>query len=113
MVTAQDGDQAIAIFEKLGAHISLVILDLIMPSMDGEDLFNRLRGFDPGISVVLSSGFSSQEKLQRMLGARTPRIYSEAIYAATAARRDSSERSFSKGGSLASAAATRSSLKCA
>lgn len=67
VVTAQDGDQAIAIFEKLAAHISLVILDLIMPSMDGEDVFNRLREFDPGISVVLSSGFSNQEKLERML----------------------------------------------
>jgi len=67
VVMAQDGDQAIAIFEKLAAHISLVILDLIMPSMDGEDVFNRLREFDPGISVVLSSGFSNQEKLERML----------------------------------------------
>ena len=67
VVTAQDGDQAIAIFEKLVAHISLVILDLIMPSMDGEDVFNRLRELDPAISVVLSSGFTNQEKLERML----------------------------------------------
>lgn len=47
VVTAQDGDQAIAIFEKLVAHISLVILDLIMPGMDGEDVFNRLRQLNP------------------------------------------------------------------
>jgi CheY-like chemotaxis protein len=67
VVTAQDGDQAIAIFEKLVAHISLVILDLIMPGMDGEDVFNRLRQLNPGISVVLSSGFTNQEKLERML----------------------------------------------
>ena len=67
VVTAQDGDQAIAIFEKLVPHISLVILDLIMPGMDGEDVFNRLRELDPGISVVLSSGFTNQEKLERML----------------------------------------------
>lgn len=67
VVTALDGDQAIAIFEKLRTHISLVILDLIMPSMDGEDVFNRLRELEPGINVVLSSGFTNQEKLDRML----------------------------------------------
>jgi CheY-like chemotaxis protein len=67
VVTAPDGDQAIAIFEKLGTHISLVILDFIMPSMDGEDVFNRLREIDPNIAVVLSSGFADQTKLDRML----------------------------------------------
>jgi CheY-like chemotaxis protein len=67
VVTALDGDRAIAIFEKITTHISLVILDLIMPSMDGEDVFNRLRELDPGVSVVLSSGFTNQEKLDRML----------------------------------------------
>ena len=67
VVTAPDGDQAIAIFEKLGPYISLVILDLIMPSMDGEDVFNRLRKIDPNIAVVLSSGFTDQAKLDRML----------------------------------------------
>lgn len=67
VVTALDGDQAISIFEKLKPHISLVILDLIMPSMDGEDVFNRLRELDPNISVVLSSGFTDQAKLDRML----------------------------------------------
>jgi CheY-like chemotaxis protein len=67
VVTTLDGDQAIGIFEKLRTHISLVILDLIMPSMDGEDVFNRLRELDPGVSVVLSSGLTNQEKLDRML----------------------------------------------
>jgi len=36
----------------------MVILDMIMPEMGGGDTFDRLKGLDPEIKVLLSSGYS-------------------------------------------------------
>jgi CheY-like chemotaxis protein len=67
VVTAYDGEEAIRVFRCLGAHVSLVILDFIMPGIDGETVFNELQRINPEVAVVLSSGFAEQSKLNRML----------------------------------------------
>ena len=67
VVTAYDGEEAVRIFRCLGAHVSLVILDFIMPGIDGETVFNELQRIYPEVAVVLSSGFAEQSKLNRML----------------------------------------------
>ena len=41
------------------AHLpDLIILDMIMPDMGGGETFDRLKEIDPGIKVLLSSGYS-------------------------------------------------------
>lgn len=67
VATAYDGEEAIHVFRCLGAHVSLVILDFIMPGIDGETVFNELQRINPEVAVVLSSGFAEQSKLNRML----------------------------------------------
>jgi CheY-like chemotaxis protein len=67
VVTAYDGEEAVRVFQAIGAHISLVILDFIMPGIDGETVFNELQRINPEVAVVLSSGFAEQSKLNRML----------------------------------------------
>jgi CheY-like chemotaxis protein len=67
VVTAYDGEEAVRIFRCLGPHVSLVILDFIMPGIDGETVFNELQRIHPDVAVVLSSGFAEQSKLNRML----------------------------------------------
>jgi len=67
VLTAKDGFQALEIFRKLRAEISLIILDFTMPMMDGAAVFNQLLEIDPKVPVVLSSGFAEQERLQGML----------------------------------------------
>jgi CheY-like chemotaxis protein len=67
VVTAYDGEEAVRVFRCLGAHVSLVILDFIMPGIDGETVFNELQRIHPEVAVVLSSGFAEQSKLNRML----------------------------------------------
>ena len=67
VVTAYDGEEAVRVFQAIGAHISLVILDFIMPGIDGETVFNELQRIQPEVAVVLSSGFAEQSKLNRML----------------------------------------------
>jgi two-component system cell cycle sensor histidine kinase/response regulator CckA len=38
--------------------IELVVLDMIMPGISGGETFDRLRGIDPGVKVLLASGYS-------------------------------------------------------
>ena len=67
VVTAKDGFQALDIYKKLQKEIQLVILDFTMPIMDGSEVFSELRMINPQVPVVLSSGFTEQDKLKWML----------------------------------------------
>jgi CheY-like chemotaxis protein len=67
VVTARDGFQALDIYKKLQDEIQLVILDFTMPIMDGSEVFSELRMINPQVPVVLSSGFTEQDKLKWML----------------------------------------------
>ncbi|WP_136523705.1 ATP-binding protein [Geomonas ferrireducens] len=68
VLTAEDGAAAIDIFQRQKDDIACVILDLTMPHMDGEQALRVLRSLDPGVQVLLSSGFSEQEITQRFTG---------------------------------------------
>jgi len=52
------GQEALAVYMKKQKEIDLVILDMIMPGISGGDTFDRLREINPGIKVLLSSGYS-------------------------------------------------------
>ena len=67
VITARNGFQAIEIYRELKNEISLVILDFVMPVMDGADVFAELQQLNPKVSVVLSSGFAEQDRLRGML----------------------------------------------
>lgn len=67
VIRAKDGFQALDIYKKLQDQINLVILDFTMPIMDGSEVFNELRMINPRVPVVLSSGFTEQDKLKWML----------------------------------------------
>uniref|UniRef100_C6E3Q8 histidine kinase n=1 Tax=Geobacter sp. (strain M21) TaxID=443144 RepID=C6E3Q8_GEOSM len=66
-VTAGSGAEAIETF-KNHRDLRAVILDLTMPGMDGEECFRELRGIDPEVKVIMSSGFSEQEVVQKFAG---------------------------------------------
>jgi CheY-like chemotaxis protein len=67
VITARDGLQAVEYYRKLGTEISLILLDFTMPVMDGADTFNELLLMNPRVPVVLSSGFTEQDRLRGML----------------------------------------------
>jgi signal transduction histidine kinase/CheY-like chemotaxis protein len=68
VVLAEDGRRAIEAFKTHQADIAGVLLDLTMPSMDGEETFRALRGIDARARVVLSSGYGEHDVEQRFAG---------------------------------------------
>ncbi len=58
VLLAKDGLEALDIFSRKNNKIDLILLDMIMPKMDGRETNLELRKIDPGIKVLLSSGFS-------------------------------------------------------
>jgi CheY-like chemotaxis protein len=67
VIIAKDGFQSLDIYKRFVSQIDLIILDFTMPIMDGSEVFNELREINPKVPVVLSSGFTEQDKLRWML----------------------------------------------
>ena len=55
---ADDGVEAMALFQKHADDISLALLDVIMPKMSGLAVFERIRKCRPELCVLFSSGYS-------------------------------------------------------
>jgi DNA-binding NtrC family response regulator len=58
VVACKGGQEAVKAIVDRGDEIDLVILDLIMPGMDGGTTFDRIREVLPGMPVLLSSGYA-------------------------------------------------------
>jgi CheY-like chemotaxis protein len=67
VIVARDGFEALKIFQEIHGEIGLIILDFFLPVMDGDAVFEELKAIDPGVDVVLSSGFAEQNKIGAML----------------------------------------------
>jgi CheY-like chemotaxis protein len=67
VTTAQSGFECLDHFRQQPFQFDLVLLDLTMPFMDGEETFHRLRELRPDVPVVMCTGFIQHERLQRLL----------------------------------------------
>lgn len=70
VLTAMDGREALDIYRERRAEIALVLLDLTMPDLDGEETFRELRQIDSRVCVVMSSGYTESEIAPRFAGRR-------------------------------------------
>jgi signal transduction histidine kinase len=69
VVVAEGGEAALAAYEREGTNLALVILDLVMPHPDGAETFRALRQLDPGVKVLLSSGYELGPQAEDLLKA--------------------------------------------
>jgi PAS domain S-box-containing protein len=67
VLTAGGGKEAVELVIDNPERIDLVILDLIMPGMDGGEAFDALRAVAPEVKVLLSSGYALEGKAYEML----------------------------------------------
>jgi len=57
VLQARYGYEALEVFEKNKNRISLVILDMRMPGMDGCEVYDRLKEMKPEIKIIIFSGY--------------------------------------------------------
>ena len=67
VLVAESGPEALSVFREQGGRIGAVILDMIMPDMGGEETFRRLKEIDPGVRVLLCSGYSLDGQAREIL----------------------------------------------
>jgi signal transduction histidine kinase len=67
VIPATDGAAALARFREHWQEIDLVVADMAMPRMSGPELFARMKEINPGVRVIVSSGYSHDQEGQRML----------------------------------------------
>ncbi len=65
--TFGDSVKAVSWYKKNYAAVDLVLLDMVMPKMDGLDCFDKMREVNSDVKVVLASGYSRNYKVQKLL----------------------------------------------
>lgn len=63
VLLAEDGQHGLEIFRRQHASIDLVIMDMIMPKMNGQECFFAMKAIQPDVKVIFSSGFSRDTDL--------------------------------------------------
>ena len=66
---ASNGFEALEIYRRERDRIDLVILDMIMPDMEGLEISRKLKEIDPAVKILLSSGDSLNGEAQKVLEA--------------------------------------------
>lgn len=66
VLLAENGREAVDLFLKLYSEIDLVIMDMIMPEMNGREAFSKLKEIDKNCKVAFSSGFPKYDSLTEL-----------------------------------------------
>jgi len=69
VLLASDGREAIEVLRANRDTVSVILLDLTMPAMSGEEALPRLREIRPDVRILASSGYSESEAVRRFGGA--------------------------------------------
>jgi signal transduction histidine kinase/CheY-like chemotaxis protein len=68
VLVAEDGRAAVDLFARESHRVSAVVLDVTLPDMSGDEAMTRLREIHPRVKVIVSSGFSQSEAVERFRG---------------------------------------------
>lgn len=69
VTTAENGRVGLERFQERQGRFDLVILDMIMPEMNGMDCFFELKKIDSQVRVILCSGYADEEQIKQMKAA--------------------------------------------
>ena len=82
VLTAANGREAVDLYRELHESITCIVLDLTMPEMDGAEALNEIRAIRADATVIVCSGYSKQEILDRF-GTQTPSAFLQKPFGAT------------------------------
>jgi CheY-like chemotaxis protein len=66
VLLAENGRSAVELFGRIFKDIDLVVMDMVMPEMNGGDAFEEMRRIDPTCKVIISSGFSKSRSIDEL-----------------------------------------------
>lgn len=67
VLTASDGIEAIALYAQHQAEIAVVLVDMMMPAMDGTTTIRTLRQMNPQVKIIAASGLMTNNQLAQSL----------------------------------------------
>jgi PAS domain S-box-containing protein len=67
VILAENGEDGLARYIENRDSIDLVILDMVMPQMDGRKCFKKLKEINPDVKVIMASGFMNTVSITEML----------------------------------------------
>jgi two-component system, cell cycle sensor histidine kinase and response regulator CckA len=67
VLVAKKGEEAIEIYQKNNGRVALIILDMIMPGMGGQKVYDRLKEINPKVKVILASGYSIDSEASHIM----------------------------------------------
>jgi PAS domain S-box-containing protein len=67
VIYAEDGEKGVELFKKHHHDLKLVLLDMQMPKKSGRETYIEMREINPGVKVLLASGFQKDERVEAIL----------------------------------------------
>ncbi len=64
VIQAENGREGFALYQQNQNEIAIVILDMIMPEMNGVDTFRAIRKVNPHAKIILASGFAQADSVE-------------------------------------------------
>jgi CheY-like chemotaxis protein len=66
VLLAENGAEALSVFSRHAHGVSVVLLDLVMPVMSGEEVLPHLLTMNPEVKVIVSSGQAEEDCMRRL-----------------------------------------------
>ena len=67
VVIAADGREAVECYRLQSQDIRLVIIDMIMPRMNGQECYRALRALNPSVKAILATGYDHNHAAQELM----------------------------------------------
>ncbi len=67
VITATNGDEGIRQFQKHHEQLNMVLLDMLMPKKSGKDTYLEMKAVNPGVKVLLTSGFRRDDRVEEVV----------------------------------------------
>ena len=66
VISADNGEEGLAVFRKHADTVEAILLDLTMPEMSGDEAFREIQRIKPGANVILTSGYAETEATSKI-----------------------------------------------
>ena len=74
VLAASSGEEALELYRAHGTEIDLVVMDLGMPGMGGEECSRRIMELNPAVRLIVASGYSEKDELEDILNSEHRRF---------------------------------------